>query len=384
MRKTLFSVLPLVVLFAPSFAPVNFFSFALFKGPAAKTAAVREASHEEPAVASLRGRVAEAKLLLRSRPAPASTEEVTLAVEEAAGGQIHLLTLPKEDYLREGAEVALVSSEGARLTLRVVRPNYVNTVVRVSGERGRELRPLVVQYPIEKGGKLTEVAYYTSAHPATASAPLVRGGSSYVRGKLDAAARLLAAKGKKISPEVVDVAERLCVVEHTDHKRFKKEQHAQLFEEIYALYALNSGDTYRYSVSSAGAGGMVQMIPPTYKAMRERHADVSMAEDFVTAMRDHDNAAAVMLLYLQDTWNGLLKEEEVRHALSTNLATQAELLAAGYNSNPMRLAGYLKRGGDSWRTLIPAETQMYLRIYASVEENVMRPRAAQTFASPGA
>jgi hypothetical protein len=383
MRKTLFSVLPLVVLLAPSFAPVNLFSFALFRRPA-KTAAVHEASPEESAVASLRGRVAEAKLLLRSRPAPASTEEVTLAVEEAAGGQIHLLTLPKEDYLREGAEVALVSSEGARLALRVVRPNYVNTVVRVRDERGRELRPLVVQYPIEKGGKLTEVAYYTSAHPATASAPLVRGGSLYVRGKLDAAARLLAAKGKKISPEVVDVAERLCVVEHTDHKRFKTERHAALFEEIYALYALNSGDTYRYSVSSAGAGGMVQMIPPTYKAMRERHADVSMAEDFVTAMRDHDNAAAVMLLYLQDTWNGLLKEEEVRHALSTNLATQAELLAAGYNSNPMRLAGYLKRGGDAWRTLIPAETQMYLRIYASVEENVMRPRAAQTFASPGA
>ena len=383
MRKTLFSVLPLVVLLAPSFAPVNLFSFAFFKRPA-KTAAVREAASEEPAVASLRGRVAEAKLLLRSRPAPASTAEVTLAVEEGAGGQIHLLTLPKEDYLREGAEVALLSSEGARLTLRVVRPNYVNTVVRVRDERGRELRPLVVQYPIEKGGKLTEVAYYTSAHPATASAPLVRGGSLYVRSKLDAAARRLAAKGKKISPEVVDVAERLCVVEHTDHKRFKKEQHARLFEEIYALYALNSGDTYRYSVSSAGAGGMVQMIPPTYKAMRERHADVSMAEDFVTAMRDHDNAAAVMLLYLQDTWNGLLKEEEVRRALDTNLATQAELLAAGYNSNPMRLAGYLKRGGDAWRTLIPEETQMYLRIYASVEENVMRPRAAQAFTTPGA
>ncbi len=97
---------------------------------------MREAAPEESAVASLRGRVAEAKLLLRSRPAPASTEEVTLAVEEAAGGQIHLLTLPKEDYLREGAEVALVSSEGARLTLRVVRPNYVNTVVRVSGRGG--------------------------------------------------------------------------------------------------------------------------------------------------------------------------------------------------------------------------------------------------------
>src|SRR5215207_6100443 len=80
MRKTLFSVLPLVVLLAPSLAPANLFSFALFKRPAAKTAAAREASPEESAAASLRGRVEEAKLLLRSRPAPRTTEEVTLAV----------------------------------------------------------------------------------------------------------------------------------------------------------------------------------------------------------------------------------------------------------------------------------------------------------------
>jgi len=43
------------------------------------------------------------------------------------------------------------------------------------------------------------------------------------------------------------------------------------------------------------------------------------------------------------------------------------LLAAGYNSNAAKLPGYLKRGGDGWRTLIPRETQMYLQIYKSFE-----------------
>ena len=88
--------------------------------------------------------------------------------------------------------------------------------------------------------------------------------------------------------------------------------------------------------------------------------------DFVAGMRDHSNATQAMLLYMQDTWNNLLKQEEVRKALDSRRATQAELLAAGYNSNPARLAGYLKRGGDGWRRLIPEETQMYIRIYASV------------------
>jgi hypothetical protein len=166
------------------------------------------------------------------------------------------------------------------------------------------------------------------------------------------------------------VAERLCHVEHTDHKRFLTEDASSLFKEIRALYALNAGDTYRYSVSSAGAGGMVQMIPPTYKAIREQHPEAELKEDFVEGMRDHANAARAMLVYMQDTWDKLLKSDEVVAALDSGRATQAELLAAGYNSNPLRLPKYLARGGSDWRSLIPEETKMYLRIYAAVESNV--------------
>jgi hypothetical protein len=75
---------------------------------------------------------------------------------------------------------------------------------------------------------------------------------------------------------------------------------------------------------------------------------------------------------LQDTWNELSRRDQIKQALAANLATQAELLAAGYNSNPMRLASYLEKGGDSWRTLIPAETQMYLQIYSAVDSLVPR------------
>jgi hypothetical protein len=56
--------------------------------------------------------------------------------------------------------------------------------------------------------------------------------------------------------------------------------------------------------------------------------------------------------------------------MSSGFATKTELLAAGYNSNPYRLPNYLASGGTAWRTLIPAETQMYLAIYQSVDSNV--------------
>jgi hypothetical protein len=73
---------------------------------------------------------------------------------------------------------------------------------------------------------------------------------------------------------------------------------------------------------------------------------------------------------MQGTWDKLVESEEVRKALAEKTATQAELLAAGYNSNPVRLPRYLERGGEGWRALIPEETKMYLRIYASIESLV--------------
>jgi len=87
-------------------------------------------------------------------------------------------------------------------------------------------------------------------------------------------------------------------------------------------------------------------------------------------MRNHSNALQAMLLYMQDTWNDLAANDEVKYALNAKLATPSELMAAGYNSNAAKLPAYLKRGGDGWRTLIPRETQMYLQIYKSFESLV--------------
>jgi hypothetical protein len=278
--------------------------------------------------------------------------------------------MPKVLFLTKGAESNVTTSEGTLVKIRVIRANGVNTALTIFDNTGRSLAPLVVQYPIERGGRFLEMAYYTSVHPALLSSDVIRSGQSYVRTMLDLAAKRLQLKGKKISPEIINVAERLCVVEHTDHDRFRRENRIALYEEIFALFALNELDTYRYAVSWAGAGGMVQMIPATYKMVRTAHPGVGLNPDFVVGMRNHGNALEAMLLYMQDTWNDLSANEEVIYALSEKLATQTELLAAGYNSNPARLPGYLRRGGADWRTLIPRETQLYLQIYKSLESLV--------------
>jgi len=289
--------------------------------------------------------------------------------EKIVHHEIHepIVGKPFRELLTKGAELNTTTSEGTNVNVRIVRANGVNTALTIFTPDGKALAPLTIEYPIERGGKFLETAYYTSAHPALLSKDLSRSGQSYVRNMLDLAAKRLRDKGVAISPQLVDVAERLCVVEHVDHQRFREENRLALYDEIYSLFALNEIDTYRFSVSSAGAGGMVQMIPWAYNLERTRHPGVGLMPDFVTGMRNHGNALQAMLLYMHDTWNELTSSDEVKYALEAKLATPSELLAAGYNSNAAKLPGYLKRGGDGWRTLIPRETQMYLQIYKSFE-----------------
>jgi hypothetical protein len=326
----------------------------------------------------VRSRINEAQRLMKIRPVPTammapSLDYVTVAALLPETSQIHLIRIGKQTFLKKGSELSATTSLGLPVSVRVVRANGVNTAVTVFDEKNRALLPLAVEFPIERKGVFREMAYYTSAHPALLSAELMKSGQVYVNSMVDLAAKRLKERGSNIAPNLIDVAKRLCIVEHTDHERFRNENRTALFEEIYTLYALNELDTYRYSVSSAGAGGMVQMIPWTYALMRSRHPGVGLNPDFVAGMRNHGNALEAMLLYMQDTWNDLSANEDVQAALSARQATVTELLAAGYNSNAAKLPGYIRRAGGGWRTLIPRETQMYLQIYQSLD-SVMKPK----------
>jgi len=347
------------------------------------TAAIQAQTPAHP-LSSLkaRARILEAQRLLKSRPAQTALlapgfYTVTLAALDPETSQIHLLTLPKDTFLTRGALVPSITSLGRSVQLSVLRANGVNTAVTISDTAtGRTLTPLVVEFPIERNGAFREMAYYTSAHPALLSPEVVRAGQTYVHSMIDLASKRLREKGFTIAPNILDEAERLCIVEHVDHDRFRKENRGALFEEIYSLYALNELDTYRYSVSFAGAGGMVQMIPATYQMIRQSHPGAGLNPDFVAGMRNHGNALEAMLLYMQDTWSDLSRDPDVTNALFNKTATQTELMAAGYNSNPAKLPQYLRRGGESWKVLIPRETQMYLQIYRTFESLVpIKPRS---------
>ncbi len=326
----------------------------------------------------IRARMDEAKRMFKSQPQTTALssgvlEYVTLAAVLPDNSHIHLIRVPKATFLKKGSEISAVTSLGLPVDVRIVRANGVNTAVTIFDHNNRALAPLLVEYPIERRGSFREMAYYTSAHPALLNQDLTKAGQLYVNSMVELAARRLRDKGVPIASNLVEIAKRLCIVEHVDHDRFRNENRIALFEEIYSLYALNELDTFRYSVSSAGAGGMVQMIPWTYSLMRQRHPGVGLNPDFVLGMRNHGNALEAMLLYMQDTWNDLIANDDVQAALSAKQITPVELMAAGYNSNAAKLPGYINRAGAGWRALIPHETQMYLQIYQSFD-SLMRAK----------
>jgi hypothetical protein len=334
--------------------------------------------------AQIKSRIAEAKRQMISRPIQTASEDpelttgyVRVAFYDWTSQKIDYVVMAKNVFLsKDGFATQLMSSNGKPVTARTIRANGVNTPVTLTDASGHAHLPLLVQYPVEKGGRLIETAYYMSTHPGIVTPEVVSAGRFYVHNVIEIARDKLKARGIAIQPKVADIAERLATVEHVDHDRFRKEPHQVIYNDIFTLYALNEGQTYRYSVSSAGAGGMVQMIPATYRMIRSRYSNVPLIPDFVEGMRNHVNATQAMLLYMQMTWNDLTSSPTITGALATKIATPEQLMAAGYNSNPARLAGYINRGGENWTNLIPRETQIYLQIYDSLEKFVpMQPRS---------
>lgn len=330
----------------------------------------------------LKNKIAEAKRLMQSRPMPISytdsflvTDVLRVAFNDSKTNQIDFVVLTKTVFLAKDMVIPLTSANGKNVTVRIIRANGVNTPITIFDSNNQAHTPLVVQYPIERNGILAEMAYYTSTHPGVVLPEVINAGKLYVRNTIDLARQKLQEKGIFISPQIADIAERLATVEHVDHLRFRTEYHLNIYNDVFTLFALNEGNTYRYAVSSAGAGGMVQMIPSTYRMVRDRYYNVGLMPDFVEGMRNHVNASQAMLLYMQWTWNDLSANPNVTNALASGIATQTDLMAAGYNSNPARLPIYIRRGGANWRSLIPNETKIYLQIYASLERFVpMTPR----------
>ena len=164
---------------------------------------------------------------------------MTLAALLPENSHIHLIRISKQTFSDQRArEISSTTSLGLPVDVRIVRANGVNTAVTIFDDKNRSLAPLVVEFPIERRGVFREMAYYTSAHPALLSPDLTKTGQIYVNSMVDLAAKRLRDKGKPVAPHLIEIAKRLCIVEHVDHDRFRNENRIALVRRnLFAVCA---------------------------------------------------------------------------------------------------------------------------------------------------
>lgn len=309
-------------------------------------------------------KLVEARKLLENK-CEVDNQTVCISLLNTETKKLYLAKMSKSDFLTQHHSESFTFDEDI-VKLTIDHPNYVNT--KLSTDNPKYV-PLTVKYPIVKNDKLKEMAYYTPAHKVLQEAVLAKLGSEYLEQTIEKAATSLRKSKLEIPEKVISLAKLLCIVEHIDHKRFMTEPAESLFKEVEVLYALNQNNTYRYSVSRAGAGGMVQMIPSTYKEVRNAFPQISLIADFEEAMTDHHNAAKAMLLYLKRYHSFFLEKEQVIEAIKNGIATEEELMAAGYNSNPVNVPRRLSYG-KYWKYYLPKETKVYLSILHALDSSI--------------
>lgn len=295
-------------------------------------------------------------------------DTVGISLLERKSGEIYFAKMLKSNFITRDYQEQFTLSNDSEVTLHIDQPNFINTKVSVSSKDGDYI-PLMVKYPIVRGGAFKEMGYYTPAHRALQKYGFAKLGSEYIDRVLTSANKNLKCKNLNVAEKVFNLAKLLCIVEHIDHGRYRTEDKETLFNEVRTLYALNKANTYRYAVSSAGAGGMVQMIPRTYREIKDSFPQVDWINNFESAMMTHENAAKAMLLYLNRYYEFFSSNSAVNEALENKFATEEEIMAAGYNSNPVKVPRALSQG-EYWKRNLPQETQIYLAILGSVDNSV--------------
>ena len=330
---------------------------------------------------TIKSKIAEAKREMQSRPIATAmsestvpTEFVRLAFLDSKTHHIDFAVMTKEAFLSTTSDKTTVSQNGKSLIVRTIRGNGVNTPISIVDSYGVAHTPLIVQYPVVRGGKYMETAYYVSTHNGIVTPEVVSAGnctSATLSRSLATVWKKKASAFSRRSPTSPNVSQQ----SSTSTTCGSRTNITRRSTTTFSRFTLERGTDVSLLGQFRRCGRMVQMIPATYRMMRSRYPGVGLMPDFVEGIRDHVNATQAMLLYMQMTWNDLVASPTVGNALAANIATQEQLMAAGYNSNPAKLPGYINRGGENWTSLIPNETKMYLQIYSSLERFVpMAPR----------
>jgi hypothetical protein len=280
---------------------------------------------------------------------------ILLAVEDITTGKIRVVKVhPKLGGTSEGIVVEPGKSNGVNTKFTITSPAH--HIV------------LAIKRPVRHGISFKEVIY--TPYSENLDIPAVReAGLEYLRDVLRVAKKDLIKKGAAPLCEKFvadDVSVTLAIIEHIDPLKFESGKYTteKLIHETLVILGTNKQKAYRFSASKAGARGLFQFIPKTYKRIVDLYPQAGLEKDFTRGMEDHGNAAKASLLLFDADMRIMINGRT--DYLTYDPQEMGRLLASAYNCGSGKTRGAYDRYGEKWNEKIPAETQIYLKKFDAV------------------
>jgi len=219
---------------------------------------------------------------------------------------------------------------------------------------------------------LKEVVY-TPYSPEIDTREIRKAGLDYLMERIKLARNDLAAKKVRLDgfaetgdTTPIEVSLVLSIIEHIDPGRFerRKDSEVALVHEVLTIIGANTTRAYSYSKSRAGAMGLFQLVPDTYRRLQEKYRSAGLTRDFAVGCSDHTNAAkASLLLFNSDLAN--LPRKWLRPGGKDGRSV-GMYLAAAYNCGSKRVGKSTRECKGQWTCRLPEETRVYLEKFAAV------------------
>jgi hypothetical protein len=273
--------------------------------------------------------------------------QMAIAVLDGEGA-IHVVRAVKRD---SGLEVL---TPGYMLSLR--RENGINSDIACIVPAGGKV--LAVKYPVSNEGnrfgpgpQVIE-AVYTPYSAEIKTEELIRQGlkvqAEFIGKAYEQLERRRVFSRAFPGKLVTDVIPRkvltvLLINEHIDPGEFRSAAQAQpLVERVLTIIGANRDKAYAYSISKAGARGLVQMIPSTYARILSLYPSAGLASSFTAGMADPVNAIMAQVLLCDCDW------QAIRARSNVDAARIGPYLAAAYNGGVSRVLSIFSHGEEDW------------------------------------
>jgi hypothetical protein len=273
--------------------------------------------------------------------------EMALAVMEP-GGKIRIARAIKRD---PGFDVLTPG-----LTLSMRRENGFNSDIQCIEPPGGKV--LAVKYPVSNEGQrfgpgpAVIEAIYTPYSAEIKNEAVIELGIEVADHFIELAYSRLSSRGiqsralpgRKITEAIPrDVLRVLLVNEHIDPGEFKSAGLARgLVERVLTIIATNREKAYAYSISPAGARGLVQMIPSTYSLLLRKYSSAGLPSNFFACMGDPVNAVMAQVLLCDADWETI----NARSFIPRDRI--GPYLAAAYNGGVGRVLSVLAHDQTEW------------------------------------